>query len=240
MRVVSTATHAAATDDSAERPITPRGMASPPARRKPAEAESDSSRPATIRIEASGRTDSHRRRDLERELDRVQTAAPSRPASPGRHLKWLLLSQGLLLNAFVILLVFGWSAPLPAKRLLLGGIALTGAALVVLIDVALRGTRESRRATSHSGLGHLAARVLPATFVAGWIALSLYALALPASVKAFEEARITPAAAPAAVAVPVRAPMHTVATQAVVPAVEPAATRGSQPPQAGKRTPFKW
>ena len=240
MRVVSTAAHATATDDSDARPITPRGMAAPPAPRKPAEAEGDSSRPATIRIEASGRTDSHRRRDLERELDRLQTAAPPRPASPGRHLKWLLLSQGLLLNAFVILLVFGWSAPLPGRRLLLGGIALSGAVLVVLIDVALRGTRESRRAAAHSGLGHLAARVLPATFVAGWIGLSLYVLALPPSAKAFEEARVAPAAAPAAVAVPVRAPMRTVATQAAVPAVEAAATNDSQPPQAGKRTPFKW
>jgi len=213
-------------------------MASPPARRKPAEAESDSSRPATIRIEASGRTDSHRRRDLERELDRVQTAAPSRPASPGRHLKWLLLSQGLLLNAFVILLVFGWSAPLPGRRLLLGGIALTGVVLVVLIDFTLRGAHESKLAASGGGLGHLAVRVLPATFVAGWIGLSLYVLALPRSVSAFEEAHVAPAAAPSPLAVPVRAPIRHVATQAAVPAVESAATKDSPPPV--KRTPFKW
>ena len=237
MRVVSTAPHAGVTDDSDEPPMTPRGMAAPPAPRKAAGAESDSSRPATIRIEATGRTDVHRRKDLERELDRIQTAVPSRAAS-GRHLKWLLLSQGLLLNAFVILLVFGWSAPLPGRRLLLGGIALTGVVLVVLIDFTLRGAHESKLAAAGGGLGQLAVRVLPATFVAGWIGLSLYVLALPRSVRAFEEAHVAPAAAPSPLAVPVRAPIRHVATQAAVPAVESAATKDSPPPV--KRTPFKW
>jgi hypothetical protein len=268
MRIVPAASNAARSEtpeEPDESPVTPRGMAGPPAPPATLRFESDPSRPATIRIEANNRADPGRRGDLERELDRVHGTVGAEQAAFGQQLNWLLLSQGLLLNAFVVLLVFGWSSPLPGRRLLLGGIALTGAALAVFIYLALRGSRDAlqalrkarrdlearlekdfRRAPLYSahggftrGLGHAAARALPATFIAGWIALTLYAVALPSATRASEEARAATIAPPAA-APPARAPARTVASQAAPASVEAVPVKQSSDTQAPKRSPFKW
>lgn len=237
MRLAS-ATSAASKDDSDYPAMTPRGMAAPPPPRPSPRLDSDPSRPATIRIEATARGVPPRRRDLERELDRVQKESAPATAQPGRPANWLLWSQGLLLNAFVILLVFGWNSPLPGRRMLLCGLALAGALVAGLLGFALSGARDSKVA----GFPLLAGRALPAVFVTGWIALSLYALALPPSAKAYDEARTAPIT-PAVVATPARSPVRNVSTQAQTQtpqSVEPGAAKDSAPPQAAKRSPFKW
>jgi len=221
MRLVATGSNAPATENPDEAPMTPRGMAVPPPPRA-LRSESDVSRPATIRIEAAFRPGAHRRGDLEREVDRAQTTVAGEQVSYGHHLNWLLLWQGLLLNAFMILLVFGSSSALPGWRMLLGGLAFAGAVFAGLADLAMRGGIGSMRtlwasfqrpgAAATRGRGLLAARVLPAACIAGWIALSVYALALPAPTTAIEEAR----------------PAN--------PVVTPAAPKDNAPPSTGRRS----
>jgi hypothetical protein len=155
--------------------------------------------------DASANLGVERRELLERELDRVQGAFQAEQTSYSQQLNWLILSQGLFLIAYLLVLVLGVSAPLPAKRLLLAGLAAFAAGVAGLIYVALRGgrdavhaLREQRReieTTLHRdfgrtpifvprnvvtrGLSGLAAGILPAVFVAGWLIISLYALAAP-------------------------------------------------------------
>lgn len=161
------------------------------------------------------------RSQLERELDRVQHAVQAEPSAFGQQLNWLMLSQALFLNAFLIVLVLGWSTPLQGKRLLLGGLALFAAMVAVLVHLALRGGRDALHAlrtkrreledTLHRrfgrtpvfqpanivarGLGASAVGLLPASFIAGWVAVSLYTLAAPISSKASAEAAAASAAA---------------------------------------------
>ena len=178
--------------------VTPRGMAAPPPARPAPRSEGDPSRPATIRIEASPRLLAERKRDLERELDRVQAASHASPAALMPQLNWMLVAQGLLLNAFVLLLVFGWNSPLPGTRILLAGLAVAGGGLAGLVYLALRGmqpTDTPREAVP----GWFATHALHGSFIAGWAALSIYALFLPASANATDEAR---ASSPASIAVP--------------------------------------
>jgi hypothetical protein len=82
--------------------------------------------------------------------------------------------------------------------------------LAGLADLSMRGGIGSVRtlwalfqrpgAAATRGRGLLAVRALPAACIVGWIALSVYALALRAPVKAIEEARpanpVVPPAAP--------------------------------------------
>ncbi len=157
--------------------------------------------PSTRPLPPTGET----REQLERELDRVQHGLLGERAGFGQQLNWLLLSQALLLNAFLIVLVFGWSTPLPGRRALLAGLALFAAVLAILIVLALRGARDSMlslqelrktiearlhkdfqraplfapRALVTRSLATAAGGLLPAAIVAGWIALGLYALAAP-------------------------------------------------------------
>src|SRR5262245_55410037 len=180
-------------EDPEPPPMTPRGMAAPPAPRAKVHPEGDSARPATIRIEASKRAVPPSRADLERVLDRTHAPVAARPAQQARELNWLLLSQGLLLNAFVLLLVLGWSAQLPGRSLLLCGLALGGALVAAFLGYALAGARQAK----HTRRTRFVMRALPAVFVAGWVTLSLYALALPPAAKAQEEVRSIPTAAPA-------------------------------------------
>jgi hypothetical protein len=180
-------------EDSEPPPMTPRGMAAAPAPRLPVRADGDSTRPATIRIEANGRSVPPSRADLERVLDRTKAPVAARPAPQARELNWLLLSQGLFLNAFVLLLVLGWSAQLPGRSLLLCGLALGGAIVAALVGYALAGAREAKQTAA----GRFVLRALPAVFVAGWVTLSLYALGLPPAAKAQEEVHSVPAATPA-------------------------------------------
>ncbi len=165
---------------------------------------------------------SYERRDgLERELDRVQGALMSERNGFAQQLNWLMLSQALLLNAFLFALILGWSTPLPGKRLLLVGLAVFAVAVAVLIVLALRGTRDavmslhqhrkSLEATLHKdfgraplfaprglvtrGLASFAHGVLPATIVVGWVALALYTLAAPLGANAEPAAAATSAPA---------------------------------------------
>jgi|GEM_PF-1429093 len=181
---------------------------SPAAPARPATATAAKS---SLRLEARGPSTrplppaGESREQLERELDRVQHGLLGERANFGQQLNWLLLSQALLLNAFLIVLVFGWSTPLPGKRALLAALALFAAALAILIVLALRGTRDAvlslqelrqtlearlhkdcqraplfaSRALVTRSLATAAGGLLPVAIVAGWIALALYALAAP-------------------------------------------------------------
>lgn len=206
----------------------------------------------SLRLEAGGPhtrplvdTSFERREELERELDRVQNSLLAERATYGQQLNWLMLSQALLLNAFLIVLVFGWSTPLPGKRLLLAGLAAFAAAVAVLIVLALRGTRDAvmslhqhrkqleatlqkdfgrapvfaPRALVTRGLATAANGLLPATFVAGWIAMTLYALAAPLGATAAETTVAGPSSAsPAARPAAPRAPVRPAAAAAANPA----------------------
>lgn len=232
MRVAAASLHPVAVDDARDLPQqeqpTPATLQAP---RTTLRFEADPTRPATITTEARKRGDQRRPGQLERELDRLQASLAAEQTSFGQQLTWLLLSQGLLLNAFVVLLVLGWSAPLPGRRLVLAGLALVALTIAVFITLALRGTGdglhalakarrdiESRLEKDHGrapiyaalaghGLARTAARLLPATFIAGWLALSLYALGLPPGVAGVEDAGAASAQARApAPAAPIRNP----------------------------------
>ncbi len=216
---------------------------------------------------------------LERELDRVQGALQAERTAYGLQLNWLMLSQGLFLNAYLMVLVLGFSTPLPAKRWLLAGLAIFATSVAGLIYLALRGSRDAaaalrqqRRGLEESlqrefartpmfatrsvitrGLSTLASSLLPATFIAGWVALSLYTLAAPLngqavaaagvvapSTAASTSARTPPRAAPS-VARPASAapPAVTQAAEAVEPVAEDASP---EPAPTSRRTTggFKW
>lgn len=194
----STGSKPAQDDDSEHAPLTPRGMAAPPPPLPARRPDGDPGRPATIRIEANLRAPQPLRRDPDLERNGVRPPrAPAATSASGEWLRGLLLSQGLLLNAFVLLLVFGWTSPLPGRRYLLGAFAIGGIAVAVLIHFALRGARaraasdaprQADAATVFSvWFSGLAVRALPAALVTGWVALGIYALALPPTANASEE-----------------------------------------------------
>jgi hypothetical protein len=142
---------------------------------------------------------------LERELDRLNLALEHQAGAMASHLHALMLSQGFMLVAYLLVLVGGWGVALPGKRLLLVGIAGVAAAFVVLHYVALRASRDrigplrdSRRhveealrrlasRTSSFSRQHLlavvfsglATRLVAILAVCGWTALMLYTMALP-------------------------------------------------------------
>lgn len=185
---------------------------------------------ATLRIEvgaaspAASAATPEERSQLERELDRVQHALQAEQSAFAQQLNWLMLSQALLLNAYLIVLVLGWSTPLQGKRLLLGVLAVFATIVAVLVHLALRGgcealhaLRAQRRELEASlhrrfgrtpvfqpanivtrSLGGHAVRLLPASFIAGRVAVSLYTLAAPISSKASAEAAAATSQAAAA------------------------------------------
>ncbi len=150
-------------------------------------------------------THSENRLALERELDRLNTAVQGSAAALGQHLSWMLVAQAFLLTAYVIVLVGGWSLPIPGKRWLLAGIS--GFALLAVVGtyLGLRAARDrvgplkaqrqrvedalervaarppafARQGALNAALAHGSTRGLPLLVVAGWIVLSLYSLALP-------------------------------------------------------------
>ena len=79
---------------------------------------------------------------LERELDRLNAAVQGSAAALGQHLSWLLVAQSLLLTAYLIVLVGGWTLPLPGKRGLLVGIAIFGLCAVCATYLGLRAARD--------------------------------------------------------------------------------------------------
>jgi hypothetical protein len=154
---------------------------------------------------------------LERELDRLNGALGTHAAAAAHYLNWTLLAQAFLLTAYLIVLVGGWTVPLPGKRWLLAAIAGYGAVSLVLGYLSHRGCRDrlaplrqsrrvieqalervarrpavfSRERAWATALGEWSARLLPLAILAGWGALTLYTLALPLPT----EGRPAPAAA---------------------------------------------
>lgn len=196
---------------------------------------------------------------LERELDRVQSAVQSSESNFGQQLNWLLLAQALFLNAYLLVLVFGNGPSVPGRRWLLAGLAISAALFAAFTYLALRGSRDALRTlratrrelesklalqgrapvfahknAMNARLSSFATGVLPITFIVGWLAISIYALATP-------NATSTPqSAAPAA-------PAHSAASNNATPTsntsrttARPAAVRngnGTAPAPAANRTP---
>jgi membrane protein implicated in regulation of membrane protease activity len=142
---------------------------------------------------------------LERELDRLNVAVQGSAAALGQHLSWLLVAQAFLLVAYMVVLVGGWSVPLPSKRGLLIGIAAFAALAVISTYLGLRAARDrvgplkqhrqrvedaleriaarppafARQGAITAILSQASTRGLPLLVCAGWGVLSLYALAVP-------------------------------------------------------------
>jgi len=142
---------------------------------------------------------------LERELDRLNVAVQGSAAALGQHLSWLLVAQAFLLVAYMVVLVGGWSVPLPGKRWLLIGIAAFAALAVISTYLGLRAARDrvgplkqhrqrvedalervaarppafARQGAVTAVLSQASTRGLPLLVCAGWGVLYLYALALP-------------------------------------------------------------
>jgi len=161
---------------------------------------------------------------LERELDRLSAAIGAHSTASAQHLQWTLLAQALLLASYLIVLVGGWSLPLPGKRWLLAGI--TGFALVSLVlgHLSQRGSRDriaplrhgrrlveqaleriaarpvvfSRDGVIARSVGDWATTLMPVALLAGWVALTLYTLALPLPTDARASTETRGAARPAA------------------------------------------
>lgn len=199
---------------------------------------------------------------LERELDRLQPLIAAEQAALGQQLNWTMLSQALLLNVFVVALVFGTAPALPGKRWLLAGIALFATVVAVLAYFAFRGSRQSlrgllrRRAELEKmlqalgrhpvyaandpitrGLGALAGRLLPAAFVVGWVGVSIYALATPNARAADDNVSVT---TPAAGAPGARSRNGGVRTPAASDRAAPASEPAASEPQPARRSGFKW
>jgi hypothetical protein len=190
---------------------------------------------------------------LERELDRLNGALGAQAMTAAQHLNWMVLAQAFLLTSYLVVLVAGWSVPLPGKRWLLGAIAAFAAVSLVLGYAAQRGARDrigplrqgrkvveqalervahrpvvfSRERQVVVALGEWATRLLPLLVLAGWAALTLYTLALqmPSDARVAVESRAETRAAGAPVAAPrAKAPARkTEETTAPAAAVAPEA-----------------
>ncbi len=142
---------------------------------------------------------------LERELDRLNHAVQGSAAALGQHLSWMILTQAFTLSAYMMLLVGGWTLPLPGKRWLLLSIAAFALLAICCTYLGLRAARDrvgplkSHRQRVEEALERIAARPpvfarqggitallahgstrgLPVLLCAGWLALGLYTFALP-------------------------------------------------------------
>lgn len=142
---------------------------------------------------------------LERELDRLNVAVGAHSTASAQHLQWTLLAQAFMLASYLIVLIGGWSLPLPGKRWLLTAIAGFALVFLVLGHLSQRGSRDriaplrqSRRLVEQAleriaarpvvfsrdgviarSVGDWATTLLPVAVLAGWVALTLYTLALP-------------------------------------------------------------
>lgn len=171
----------------------------------PLDGSADAIRQAAENAESPKRPEDDHRLSLERELDRLNLAIHGAAAAVGQHLNSLLMSQSMLLLAYLVVLIGAWSIPLPGKHWLMGGIAAMGLLSVVLPYLGLRGARDrigplkqqrkgieealervaarppvfARQGRFSALLAQVATRGLPVAMVAGWFALSIYTLALP-------------------------------------------------------------
>lgn len=142
---------------------------------------------------------------LERELDRLNTAIQGSAAALGQHLSWTIVAQAFLLTAYVVVLVGSWTLPIPGKRWLLTGIAVFALLAVVFTYLGLRAARDrvgplkqqrqrveealervaarppafARQGAITALLAQASTRGLPLLIIGGWVALTLYTLALP-------------------------------------------------------------
>jgi hypothetical protein len=142
---------------------------------------------------------------LERELDRLNVAVGAHSTASAQHLQWSVLAQAFLLASYLIVLVGGWSLPLPGKRWLLAAIAGFAVVSLVLGHLSQRGSRDriaplrqgrrlveqaleriaarpvvfSRDGVIARSVGDWATTLMPLAILAGWVALTLYTLALP-------------------------------------------------------------
>lgn len=165
----------------------------------------DGSAQAVREAAAASEAGADSRMGLERELDRLNAGLAAHVDAMAQHMNWTLLAQAFLVTAYFIVLVGGWSIPLPGKRLLLASVAGYGAVSLVLGYLSMRGhrdrlapLRQSRRLTEQAlervanrpavfsrermlsaTVGVWASRLLPLVILAGWCALTLYTLALP-------------------------------------------------------------
>lgn len=196
----------------------------------PLDGSADAVRQAAENAETVNRSEGDHRLSLERELDRLNLAIHGAAAAVGQHLNSLLVSQSMLLLAYLVVLIGAWGIPLPGKRWLMGGIALMGLLAVVMPYLGLRGARDrigplkhqrkgvedalervaarppvfARQGLFNAVLAQTATRGLPVAMLAGWVALGIYTLALPTSIDVRSAAQ-TPASAPE-----LRAPATTV------------------------------
>lgn len=142
---------------------------------------------------------------LERELDRLNTAIQGSAAALGQHLSWTIVAQAFLLTAYVVVLVGSWTLPIPGKRWLLTGIAVFALLAVMFTYLGLRAARDrvgplkqqrqrveealervaarppafARQGALTALLAQASTRGLPLLIIGGWVALTLYTLALP-------------------------------------------------------------
>lgn len=167
---------------------------------------------------------------LERELDRLNVAVGAHSTASAQHLQWSVLAQSFLLTSYLIVLVGGWSLPLPGKRWLLAAIAGFAVVSLVLGHLSQRGSRDriaplrqSRRLVEQAleriaarpvvfsrdgviarSVGDWATTLMPIAILSGWVALTLYTLALPLPTDARSAAEVRgatrAAAAPASTA----------------------------------------
>ncbi len=172
-----------------------------------ARASNDASR-ATLRFENGAQSTTHsdpaepsadQRAILERELDRLQQAIQIDQQAAGQHLNWLLLSQALFMNAFLIVMLLHGAMSMTFARWLLVGLAALGVTAAVMLHAALRRKREEvamlclqRRAVELSlqkDFGRVPmfpptrneapSAALPAIFLTAWGLLLAYALLSP-------------------------------------------------------------
>ena len=154
---------------------------------------------------------------LERELDRLNAALNTHAQAAAQQANWTLLAQAFLVTSYFIVLVGGWTLPLPGKRWLLVAIGVYALLSLLFGSLAQRSTRDriaplraSRRLTEHAlervagrppvfsrerawstAVGDVAARLTPWLVFIGWLALMVYTLAtpLPTDVRAAVDAR---------------------------------------------------
>lgn len=142
--------------------------------------------------------DSDRRATLERELDRLQQTIHADTQIAGQHLNWLLLSQALFVNAFLVVLIVGRTLPMNYSLWLLCAIAVVGLFCAIVLHAALRRAgdelamlRLQRRAIEmslQSEFGRVPvfppsrsespSPALPAVFAVAWALLVAYGLFL--------------------------------------------------------------
>jgi len=165
---------------------------------------------------------------LERELDRLNVAVGAHSTASAQHLQWSVLAQAFLLTSYLIVLVGGWSLPLPGKRWLLAAIAGFAIVSLVLGHLSQRGSRDriaplrlSRRLVEQAleriaarpvvfsrdgviarSVGDWATTLMPIAILAGWVALTLYTLTLPLPTDARAAAEVRGATRAAAAPAP--------------------------------------